>query len=136
MDTIFPNWLINRRDFRMVFTRFQDEDEHSEHDQLVKSFRIAVTRRTHEDFQRISAWMEEKNVLSGLSTRRFLDLAKVRGVLRASEAASIATTAGRSCVRQAEVQRKAERSGRGGGGGPPPSTTPSNFHTSKISKIV
>ena len=104
----------------MVFTRFQDEDEHSEHDQLVKSFRIAVTRRTHEDFQRISAWMEEKNVLSGLSTRRFLDLAKVRGVLRASDAASIATTAGRSCVRQAEVQRKAERSRRGGGGISPP----------------
>jgi len=75
-DNIFPNWLVDRRDFRMVFTRFQDDSEHSEHDQLVKSFKVGIGNRTHEDLQRISSWMEEKSILSGVSTRRYLDLAK------------------------------------------------------------
>ena len=33
-DPVFPNWLVDRRDFRLVFTRFQDEDELDEAEQV------------------------------------------------------------------------------------------------------
>ncbi|GMH58343.1 hypothetical protein TrST_g9614 [Triparma strigata] len=76
-DKVFPNWLVNRRDFRLVFTRFQDKDEMDENEQIVKSLRADREKgRTHEDLQRIATWMEKREIMPGLGTRRFLELAK------------------------------------------------------------
>jgi len=60
LDPVFPNWLVNRRDFRLVFTRFQDEDELDEYQQVLKSFEATREKRTHEDLQRIAMWMDKR----------------------------------------------------------------------------
>ena len=109
-DAVFPNWLVNRRDFRLVFTRFQDAEELDESEvrrddtlhettalllvparpvgspvaspppsplqQIVKSFRTDRDQRTHEDLQRIATWMEKRDILPGLGSRRFLELSR------------------------------------------------------------
>ncbi len=75
LDSVFPNWLITRRDFQLVFTRFQDGGV-NEGEQVIKSFRVDRENRTHEDLQRISTWMEKREILPGLGTRRFMDLSK------------------------------------------------------------
>jgi len=69
LDAVFPNWLIHRQDFQLVFTRFQ-EGEQNESEQIVKSFRVDKENRTHEDLQRISQWMEKREILPGLGARR------------------------------------------------------------------
>lgn len=54
-----------------MFTRFQDQDEMDENEQIVKSLRADREKgRTHEDLQRIATWMEKKEIMPGLGTRR------------------------------------------------------------------
>eukprot|EP00520_Triparma_pacifica_P014633 CAMPEP_0118647982 /NCGR_PEP_ID=MMETSP0785-20121206/8904_1 /TAXON_ID=91992 /ORGANISM="Bolidomonas pacifica, Strain CCMP 1866" /LENGTH=648 /DNA_ID=CAMNT_0006540127 /DNA_START=181 /DNA_END=2124 /DNA_ORIENTATION=+ len=76
LDAVFPNWLVNRRDFRLVFTRFQEKDELDEHEQVLKSFLTVREKRTHEDLQRIVTWMDKRDILPGLGSKRFGELAK------------------------------------------------------------
>jgi hypothetical protein len=73
---VFPNWLVHRRDFRLVFTRFQDKDELDEAEQVLKAFTTVREKRTHEDLQRIATWMDKHDILPGLGSKRFGELAK------------------------------------------------------------
>jgi cAMP-dependent protein kinase regulator len=75
LDSVFPNWLIHRKDFQLVFNRFQ-EGELDESEQVIKSFQVDKENRTHEDLQLISQWLEKNEVLPGLGARRMVDVAR------------------------------------------------------------
>lgn len=74
---VFPNWLIDRVDFRLVFARFMEEGERNWAAQTKVSFMKRSSERTHEDLQNIAHWLSKQPSLAPLGARRYLEFASV-----------------------------------------------------------
>jgi hypothetical protein len=76
-NDIFPEWMTQREDFRMVFTRYKDNtDDISETARLLMSLRLDPDHRTHEDAQHIANWMAKNAFLKPLGPKIHVELGR------------------------------------------------------------
>jgi CRP-like cAMP-binding protein len=77
-DPVFPSWLIDRADFKLVFSRFMDKSDDKSWDIITdKSLRKPEAERTWEDLQHIANWLGRQPLLAALGPRRYLEVASV-----------------------------------------------------------
>lgn len=92
VDTVFPNWLVAREDFRLIFTRFAEDDNSNrnrEQLKLQRLFGVEQEKRSREDMQVLALWMQRNAVLPGLSYKRYLELSKYINFLEAEPGHSL-----------------------------------------------
>jgi CRP-like cAMP-binding protein len=77
-DPVFPSWLIDRADFKLVFSRFMDKSDDKSWDIIIdKSLRKLEAERSWEDLQHITNWLGRQPILAALGPRRYLEVASV-----------------------------------------------------------
>uniref|UniRef100_A0A7S2L6I5 Calmodulin n=1 Tax=Leptocylindrus danicus TaxID=163516 RepID=A0A7S2L6I5_9STRA len=92
VDRVFPNWLVAREDFRLIFTRFAEDDDsdcNKEQLKVQRLFGVEQEKRSREDMQVLALWMQRNSVLPGLSYKRYLDLSKYINFLEAEPGHSL-----------------------------------------------
>eukprot|EP00611_Tribonema_gayanum_P026251 TRINITY_DN6199_c0_g1_i1.p2 TRINITY_DN6199_c0_g1~~TRINITY_DN6199_c0_g1_i1.p2 ORF type:complete len:300 (+),score=99.49 TRINITY_DN6199_c0_g1_i1:100-999(+) len=76
-DTVFPNWLISRADFQLVFSRFLTAGGRDLQSATENSLRKNPFERVHEDLQYIANWLSQSPTLQALGAQRCLEFASV-----------------------------------------------------------
>ena len=64
IDSVYPNWLVRRQDFQMVFTRFNnpmDDKQLSLHEAAKVALDIAPEKRSDENIHQLSRWFLQKS---------------------------------------------------------------------------
>ena len=96
-DNVFPNWLTARSDFCSLFTRFVQDStgENVDEGKIGKLFVDVRPKLTRENMHRLGRWLQQKNILNGLSFQRYVDLSQKMHFME--------TTSGQILCQQGEI---------------------------------